>query len=70
MGDFEELDKLLRLLGVTSHHFDEVAEEFPDLVDLAQDYWDQLVYVHDDLVEEVAEELFVDVGNQFSYGFC
>ena len=57
----EELYKLLTIFGVISYHFDEVAEELPDLVYLSQDDGHEFIDVQDYLVQEVDEEFFVYV---------
>ena len=59
----EELYKLLTIFGVVSYHFDEVTEEFPDLVYLSKHDGHEFIDVQNYLVQEVDEELLVYVWN-------
>lgn len=56
-----QLGKLLAVVGVEAQHLEEVGEELPGLVELAEQDGRQLVEVEHDLVEEVDEEVAVDV---------
>lgn len=69
MQDICEEVELLGIGREGADEFDEVAEELPGLVEFPQQDGDELSRVEQDLVEEGAEILAVEVGDVLPQGF-
>lgn len=68
----QDICEEVELLGIGregADEFDEVAEELPGLVEFPQQDGDELSRVEQDLVEEGAEILAVEVGDVLPQGF-
>jgi hypothetical protein len=69
MQDVREEVELLGIGREGPDEFDEVAEEFPGLVEFSQQDGNELASVEHDLVEESAEILAVQVGQVLTQRF-
>ena len=68
LHQLEEQPEFLVIKVEVPKHLHEIGEELPSFVDISQENWSQLLNVQGDLMQEVAVEFFVEVGQGLPQG--